>query len=205
MLEGVKAAVGIPGHSVKVYADFVYLGLKEPLNLNSCVCWLKRQSFGREDLKLCLHADEATAVDGLSTTMLPKNKYENCWHFSPPPSHPQDVEVAADPPLCPVVDAAENPPAVPVSELWEPTPAEYEGLYPTVCLTPSLVQPLSPLAPNLAHMSAASLPLEWRCSSGVRLALVAAERWAFTCLKATASDGKPRSSSFAQICRHTSA
>ena len=41
---------------------------------------------------------------------------------------------------------------MPVSELWEPTPAEYAGLYPTVCLTPSLVQPMSP---RLAHRASA--------------------------------------------------
>ena len=77
VLEGVEAAAGKSGHSVKEYADVVYLGLKDPLNLNSCVCWLKRQSFGHEDFKLCLHPDEATAVDGLSTTMLPKNRYKS--------------------------------------------------------------------------------------------------------------------------------
>ena len=132
VLPGVRAAAGEFGHSVEEFPDFVYLGLKAPSNLNAFLCWLKRRSFHGEDFKLCFHLDPATAVCGLSTTMVPTNKRSTCWHFSPPPCHSQDIQVAAEPPVSPVAVAVVNPPGVPVCELWVPTEVEYQRLFPTV-------------------------------------------------------------------------
>ena len=149
VLAGVRAAADEFGHSVEEFPDFVYLGLKAASNLNSFECWLKRRSFYDEDFKLCCHLDQATAVCGLSTTMVPNNTTRfgvvrsGCWQFFPPPCHSQDIQAAAEPPTSTVVVAVVHPPDVPACAVWEPTQVEYQRLFPTVYLTPLLVGPHS--------------------------------------------------------------
>ena len=71
VLAGVVAAAEEYGLSVEAFDDFVFLGVRTPMNLNSFECWLKRRSFFNEDYKLGCHLDKVTAVGRLSTTMEP--------------------------------------------------------------------------------------------------------------------------------------
>jgi len=82
VLAGVVVAAEEYGLSVEAFDDFVFLGVRTPMNLNSFECWLKRRSFFNGDYKLCCHLDKVTAVGRLSTTMEPKNLRRNCGHFS---------------------------------------------------------------------------------------------------------------------------
>ena len=139
VLPAVRAAAAESGHSFIQFADFVYLGLKVPATQNAVNCWLKRSAFYDAKFQVCFHLDEGSAVIGLSTTMVPKNNRRNCWHFFPPPSHPPDIQAAAESPVAQVDVAVVIPPFVPVGELRVPTEVEYQRLFPTVYLTPLLV------------------------------------------------------------------
>ena len=75
-------------------------------------------------------------MEGLTTTMVPKNLRRNCWHFYPPADTFED-------PSEDIVVAAEPQPDVFAGVLWEPTEVEYEQLFPAVYLTPLLVEPRS--------------------------------------------------------------
>ena len=54
------------------YKDFVFLLPERAMNKKAIDCWRWRKELG--DLSVCLHTDAATAVEGLSTTMLPVHK-----------------------------------------------------------------------------------------------------------------------------------
>ena len=142
MLPAVRAAAAESGHSFLQFADFVYLGLKVPATQNAVNCWLKRSAFHDTKFQVCFHLDETSAVIGLSTTMVPKNKRRNCWHFFPPPSHPPDIQVAAESPVAQVDVAVVIPPFLPVGELRVPTEVEYKHLFRVVFLTPLLDESL---------------------------------------------------------------
>ena len=71
VLAGVVAAAEEYGLSVEAFDDFVFLGVRTPMNFNLFEGWLKRRSFFNEESKLCCHLDMVTAVGRLSTTMEP--------------------------------------------------------------------------------------------------------------------------------------
>ena len=63
------------------FSDFIFLKPQRLMGKDAFDSWRKRQQV--QDLRVCMHQEGATAVEGLSATMKLASKRLSCMHFLP--------------------------------------------------------------------------------------------------------------------------